>query len=825
MMKATLLIGVLALAITTSAQTPKADPGNNNPPPAGAILDLNGMPIPGGGNGSTFQQYTVNFTATITNTAITFAFRDDPAFISFASASVTDLTSESGNLLLNGDFSGGTYTNNGNPSAPNNWTYADQYGVLDGGYVKTSCYAYSYCWYDGAVQAYDAISQTIPTTVGHTYQISFYVAENSGQASFSDLSTNGDITDTGGNGIDVTVYAQAGLPIAAQVAPPQPTSPGTTNTIIFNPNTGTLVEHILAFPGDAVVPPGLDPTTLQLQSTNNLVSNSLLYPQYVVGTPFAPSQCFSRPGNNLGTTVDNCSLYEDECFDATHPPSEFNCPTTNPTSNTDFIIIKDMFDPQAVKPLMAPNTTAVMIHFHPASTTDPNQTWSPTGPVPPIAGTVNPVCTNAYGTSSSSPPVQCDIVNLNGFTLSGDQTTATGRSHKNSIFITAYNVPMLESLVSANGTPLNIPGIQGNGITWFNTPTLNLSFLVNPGGCTFPFSATTCPPPPTAANNNFVPAPVAGETYGVDGPPSISAGPAANTSAITQGNFSASSVSFTPNAVHVLQWQAIDNVGILEQNIQLIPVVTTCPDGSLALSGNCYTTMPFSAQIGIDTVSPDVTITSPTNTTYTLNQAVPAAYTCVDPAPSSGIASFYSTPSVAVGSNINTSSVGPETFTVTCTDVAGNKTTKSVTYEVAYPNASHLLFKIGSAQVETGKNLTYGIFLLNLGPGTAYGVDIKDALPAGTSFVSAVFGEVSFACAQTGCAMPSQGTNCPLVGGTINCSVGTLQSLSAVGVKLVVKVTASAGGKVSNTATVTGLNPSTKTGNTTSNTVSTKVTR
>jgi uncharacterized repeat protein (TIGR01451 family) len=328
------------------------------------------------------------------------------------------------------------------------------------------------------------------------------------------------------------------------------------------------------------------------------------------------------------------------------------------------------------------------------------------------------------------------------------------------------------------------------------------------------------------AVNNFQPAPVAGEIYGVDAPPSVLALPAAVTSTVGQVNFNTNPVVLN-NGVHVLHWEAFDNVGILEQNMQLIPVTvnTNCPDGSVALSGSCYTTTLFSAQIGVDTVAPDVTITSPTNTTYALTQPVPAAYTCVDPAPSSGIASFYSTPSVAVGRNINTSSIGPQNFTVTCTDVAGNSTTKSVTYEVAYPNATHTLTKIGSAQIETGKNLTYGIFLLNFGPGAAYGVDVNDVLPKGTSFVSAMYGEVALACAEKTCALPTQGSACPLNGTTVVCAVGTMPSLSAVGVKLVVKVTAAAGSKITNTATETGFNTSTKTGNSTSNTVTTIVTK
>ena len=142
----------------------------NNPPPAGAILDLNGTPIPGGGNGITYQQYMVDFTATFKSTAITFAFRDDPADISFNEASVTDLTTPSGNLLTNGNFTGGVYTDNGNPFTPVGWTYANPFGTVSGGVVNSSCnpdpLGNSTCWFDGAPQGYDEISQTIATTNG-----------------------------------------------------------------------------------------------------------------------------------------------------------------------------------------------------------------------------------------------------------------------------------------------------------------------------------------------------------------------------------------------------------------------------------------------------------------------------------------------------------------------------------------------------------------------------------------------------------------------------------------------------------------------------------
>lgn len=53
------------------------------------------------------------------------------------------------------------------------------------------------CYFDGAVQAYDAINQVIPTTVGDTY-----------------------VTGTGGNGRDMFVYAGTGIPVRA----PEPMS-------------------------------------------------------------------------------------------------------------------------------------------------------------------------------------------------------------------------------------------------------------------------------------------------------------------------------------------------------------------------------------------------------------------------------------------------------------------------------------------------------------------------------------------------------------------------------------------------------------------------
>lgn len=212
-----LVAGAIVAAASLVVPSIASATANNDPPPSGAILDLNGMPIT-----NVQQQYTVDFTAALANTAITFAFRQDPAFESFSNVSVVDLTTSSGNLLLNGDFASATL----GTSTAADWTYANIYGATFGGVVDSGCgLGGSNCWYDGAVQAYDAISQTIATNVGDLYEISFNL--NGGGCDdaaclYSDLSTNGDVTDVGGNGIDVLAYAQAGLP-----APGNTPEPGT----------------------------------------------------------------------------------------------------------------------------------------------------------------------------------------------------------------------------------------------------------------------------------------------------------------------------------------------------------------------------------------------------------------------------------------------------------------------------------------------------------------------------------------------------------------------------------------------------------------------
>jgi hypothetical protein len=152
--------------------------------------------------------YNASFIASTDLSTITFVFRHDPGFFLLTDTSVVDTTTPSSNLLVNPDFTIDAPTSPG--AGVPDWTYFIQTGntfpqflgfeSTDGGFV------------DGSTQAYDGIDQTFATTVGDTYQVSFDLSSTTGGGVYQQTSTNGDVSDTNGNGIDAVVYAGNGLP-------------------------------------------------------------------------------------------------------------------------------------------------------------------------------------------------------------------------------------------------------------------------------------------------------------------------------------------------------------------------------------------------------------------------------------------------------------------------------------------------------------------------------------------------------------------------------------------------------------------------------------
>jgi hypothetical protein len=208
-MKPRLLAAIILLAGLMTQGVTAATPSNSPPPTGPVILNLNGTLIP-----HAYKLYTTTFVATSVTTNLSFAFRDDAAYIDLSSVTMT--TRGGSNLVTNGTFATGTIGS----SAPTGWTYINYSGATFVGTLQSGCgVAAAHCYQDGAVQGYDILSQAITTKVGSTYTVTFDLNETGSLTTFSSLSTNGNVTGTGGNGVDVLVYAGA-LPTKA----PEPSS-------------------------------------------------------------------------------------------------------------------------------------------------------------------------------------------------------------------------------------------------------------------------------------------------------------------------------------------------------------------------------------------------------------------------------------------------------------------------------------------------------------------------------------------------------------------------------------------------------------------------
>ena len=203
-----------AAAVTgASAMQAHANPCCSDAPP-GWIDDL------GAGGGLTPANYTLFTTPTFiagpgTATTINFAFRETPAYFGLDDVSVMDVTTNSPVSVSDPGFEssasavGTNFPGNGwgrwiqsvdtsaiGEVASNSAPYGCNMGAHSG----------TIFWCDGSVQGYDELYQTIATTQGHTYDISFYLNDNSGL----NWAPTGDGSDPSAFQIDALVYALNG---------------------------------------------------------------------------------------------------------------------------------------------------------------------------------------------------------------------------------------------------------------------------------------------------------------------------------------------------------------------------------------------------------------------------------------------------------------------------------------------------------------------------------------------------------------------------------------------------------------------------------------
>jgi hypothetical protein len=189
-----------ALLFATAAVAPARA---QNPPP-GWIFQLAG---PGQGVLSNYQQFSTQFTANAAQTYLSFAFREVPAFFAFDDVSVVDLTHPNGNLLSDPGFTNAIVGQN-DPTGWGRWiqpvdrSYIGEIASGPGSACSPNAggpISGGNFWCDGGIEGYDALWQKIQTHSGDTYQIKFYLGDNSGQIPSNPT-------------IDMFVYAGDSLP-------------------------------------------------------------------------------------------------------------------------------------------------------------------------------------------------------------------------------------------------------------------------------------------------------------------------------------------------------------------------------------------------------------------------------------------------------------------------------------------------------------------------------------------------------------------------------------------------------------------------------------
>jgi len=199
-------------------------PANAQNPPAGAIFDLSTSSQLAHPVLNTYQLFTTSFVGDGNTEYVSFAFREAPAYFSFDDASVS--AGGGANLLVNSSFEQGATTGPSDVGSnyPDNWgrwiqpVDTSAIGQVDSTGYGCGANAHSgvQFWCDGSVEGYDGIYQAIATTSGTTYNISFWLDDNSNRAIVNPS-------------IDMLVYAGDQIPVGStSIAPPPPPTGGSS---------------------------------------------------------------------------------------------------------------------------------------------------------------------------------------------------------------------------------------------------------------------------------------------------------------------------------------------------------------------------------------------------------------------------------------------------------------------------------------------------------------------------------------------------------------------------------------------------------------------
>ena len=625
-----------------------------------------------------------------------------------------------------------------------------------------------------------------------------------------------DLVDTGGFLASSSIYLNTSCTQAGVTGPgkitgnpiPQTNPPASTltQTFSFDSTINQEVKFVydLSVSQDAghlTIADGSEPIT-----SDSSIDPAIFQSIWVPGTSFATSNCLIHTGELLPSGQSACKLLTLQCQIGTgSTASGAQCPSSSIRNE----IFQDVFD--------GPNFTLPDIPI-------PN---GPTfhqgvGFLMAKEGWTGGPCT--FDPASGLSAQICPQNLLTDFSGPGRFTETGIGDHPNSTFIAVAPVP--EDL-----TTVTVVGQQPGG--WINTQTPTINFSSQP-----PILTNLTPTLP--GQSSFVPSPIQTITYGIAAAsavpqpspmlliptdtvitsqtacptPSNPGQPPASTFAPPS-----QSVPFPSDGQFFLHYFAQDCAGTEELKFT--------QDAS-----SSWSTSFFTIPVNIDTVTPAIsaiTLSPPSSTnngvphSYALNQQVTATYSCSDDRSgvvTCGTATYgpgtTTLQTAAITSPVDTSSPGTKSFIVNVADAAGNHTSASVSYQVVAPTVDLALFKIAPVTVHHNDVFTYNIVAGNVGGGTASNVVITDPLPAGVTFISAA--PDVFSCGLKGCLTTVSGTQCSYANNTVTCTANSLAQstflhLSTFTVQIVVKANAVVGTKISNTASVSSVNPDPNPGN------------
>jgi hypothetical protein len=601
------------------------------------------------------------------------------------------------------------------------------------------------------------------------------------------------LVDTGGLLAGSTLYLVTNCTSDGVTGPAQvtgnpissssPTPQQLTQSYPFNSTTNQLANFTYDLSqsqanGNLSIPNGSTPS-----SSDNPLDPTNFQSTYLAKTSFATANCLIHTGE-LFNNNPACDLYTLTCQVGTNPDqSGALCPESAARDE----IFQEVFDGPSFTLPDITGTGGQTFHQG-VGFLEANEGWTGGSCV--------------FDPNSSIAGELCPQNVLNNFSGPGAYKSEGPGQSPNSTFITVAPVP--EDLTTVSVPGQNIPGY------WINKNSFNVNF--------------TSTPPSLPPQDNFVAAPIASLSYGISlatavpqpPPPVLGDTLLSNTACPTPG---------VKNPPPAAVFQPPSQPVTLADGQYLVHYFARDCAGTQELkftqdSNQNWSTSFYTYPINVDTVAPVVAsgpMLSPAPSTnggvansYLLGQKVTATYSCTDDrsgivtcgtstyAPGSGVLNTGN-----IMSPVNTSTAGPQTFTVNAVDAAGNPTSASVNYLVVSPSVNTYLLNLAPPRVKHNSKFIYAITATLFGKQITTGVTISDPLPTGVTFVQA--NALQITCSGNKC---SNTASCSFANNTVTCSSPSLSLLTPILVTIEVSVQAPAGATIKNSATLSATNPS-----------------